>query len=195
MPALLAGRPLAGTLEIYVNQTGTNSNFMVLNASTFLAFFFPNITDTSQFDAPSIIRPAMIILAFVFALTILSIGISRWHKNKEDLDARNRDFLTVSLLLSLGIVWLLPQMHDRYYYIADILAVAYAVVHGKKIAWLVPIFVFIGSFAGYSQYLSWWWTGNFRVPIQLGALAIYTAIMLVAALWWFEWNQRRGARS
>ena len=183
LPALLAGRSLSSTLDIYINQANARTAFLSLNASNFMAYFVPGV---QIFEGPGWVRQVLIAVAFIFIGVMLTIGIWRWDKDKDNLAERHRDLLTLSLLLPLGIVWLLPQMHDRYFYMADIFAITYVVVNphrNRVLSWAALCFVFIGSFAGYSHYFGFWWQDRFQVPLPLGATGILLAIVLVLFLW------------
>lgn len=88
--------------------------------------------------APSIyalIPPITIGSPLYLFLTIMGIGIAflasilviRWMKSTPKLTTNK--IMASSILISTTIPFVLPHMHERYYYIAEILIVIYAVVN------------------------------------------------------------------
>ena len=57
----------------------------------------------------------------------------------------------MSFALALYIPFLLPYMHERYFFAADVLSIAYAATHKKR--WFVPAAVVAASLNGYLDYL------------------------------------------
>jgi len=55
------------------------------------------------------------------------------------------------MLCALNMPFSLPHMHERYFYIADVLTVIYAVIYPKR--WILPTIVITSSFLLYGVYL------------------------------------------
>ena len=84
--------------------------------------------------------------------------------------------LLLGLVFSLMIPWLLPRMHERYFYFAELLSLVYGAMYPKKIA--VPAILMTGGFLVYSQYL---FGGAPILSLRLVA-AIY-GVLLLYLLW------------
>ena len=80
-----------------------------------------------------------------------------------------------ALLLSLGIPFILPHMHDRYFFMADVLSLGFAVVFPKL--FIVPVLVQFGSLLGYHAYLKL----QFLLPMRDGATALLLALVILIA--------------
>lgn len=112
-PAMLGGKSPAAILSIYTAQTGlyTGLNY---GAANFFALF-----DTTGLDVYAYGNFGMGLAFGVCALLIVS-GVRRAGT------LTRRDMLRYALLFPLMIVFCLPRMHERYFYLADVLAVAAA---------------------------------------------------------------------
>jgi len=88
--------------------------------------------------------------------------------------------LTLALAFCAMVPWCLPSMHDRYFYMADVFAVCYAVAHPRRF-YVAPMMVF-ASYAGYHCFL-------FGEYLPLGGLSgLWLPALMVAgvggiALW------------
>ena len=85
------------------------------------------------------------------------------------------DVLRVALLFSLLVPYLLPHMHERYFFAADVLAVLYAVAVPRR--WWVPVAVTTASLLSYLPYL-------FATPsaVPFPALSLVMGAALLAVL-------------
>jgi hypothetical protein len=87
---------------------------------------------------------------------------------------KNVDFVRLAYLFAVIIPFLLPKMHDRYYYMADILAVALFFYDKRR--WYVPAVTVISSYTGYVYFIM------FRlevVDLRYAAIAMFVVIMIV----------------
>ena len=101
IPALLAGRSWSNLLTIYLNQAG-EYNFLSMNAPNFYAFISNNLYDTLKW--PGIIFAAVVLFGFV----ILAV------RSKTPINAH---WLLLSAAFYLFMApYLLPKMHERYFY-------------------------------------------------------------------------------
>lgn len=174
-PAALMGRPILDSVLIYTNQVKTYSKHLTLNAPSVYALF----------DKPaytSLNSALGITAAFAFLLALLAYLTIR----REVLT--HKTILISATLISLTVPFLLPSMHERYFYLSDILTV----VSGIACPWLipVPILVQLGSWTGYHAYL---FGGG--IGIKTGAVFMLLAILLLTAYLIFsiEKNRRRYA--
>ena len=92
------------------------------------------------------------------------------------------DLVTVSLLFSLAIPWLLPRMHERYFYLAECLSILYGVRYPRRLP--VTLTVLAGGFLAYCSYLF----GGMRilsnelVAAAFGLTLIYLTLTLLREL-------------
>jgi Gpi18-like mannosyltransferase len=132
LPAWFAGRPLLDLLLIYFNQTNEYKE-LTMNA--------PNLYQWINNDYYNIFVPLGLLLTFttVCGMTLiiysLKIKISREHIIT---------FATVSVLV---VPYLLPKMHERYFYPADVISIVWGFYFPQY--FLVPIGVQIASLLSY----------------------------------------------
>jgi Gpi18-like mannosyltransferase len=161
--AWLAGRPLIELLMTYPDQAGLDSE-LTLNA--------PNLYQWLP-DEPGILeKPGLILAALLVGLLCL-ISWRSAAEVDEDLIVR------VSLASVLLLPFMLPHMHERYFFAADIISIIYAFYSPKRL--FVPIIVGGASLFSYFPFL-------FREePIGLQYLAILMGVaLLVVAVDWIR---------
>jgi len=141
LPAVVLGRPITDAITIYTNQVDTYSRYLTLNAPSVFAFF-KNVRDVSDVSLYSSIGIAA---AFVFLLSLLAYLLIR----RDRLD--NRIIILSAAVMVIFIPFLLPSMHERYFYLADILSVICA--FANPILFPVPVLVQLASWSGYHSYL------------------------------------------
>ena len=140
LPAWLMGRPLWSILSIYGDQTKNYASRLNWNSTSMYAL----IPDQSPEETKGLLY-AGIILAFclVGALALLA-----WHNRTKLTD---KVIFLFAVVMVIGIPWLLPKMHDRYFFLADIFCVFLAVMIPEK--WFFgPLCVF-ASYAAYRNFL------------------------------------------
>ena len=137
LPAVIAGRSLIDTLAIYANQTASYEGYLVLNAPTFYRLF-GNENEFALFNM------AALLLAGAAAAGLLAL---LWRR-RDRLEDR---WIDVAYAFALLLPFLLPKMHDRYFYLSDALSVAYAFRHPKR--WWIPVLTVGASYCGYYYYL------------------------------------------
>jgi Gpi18-like mannosyltransferase len=136
VPALLGGRSLYDTFSIYFSQTQAYP-YLSLNAPSFWS-----LIDNQYYGELSSVP---VLLAMVCVLLLVYLVLERW----ETLD--RAALLELSLILTLAIPWLLPKMHERYFYLAEMISVAYGAAFPKRAG--VSAILLFGGFLIYSAYL------------------------------------------
>jgi Gpi18-like mannosyltransferase len=138
VPALLAGAPLGQLLSVYVQQANSYPQ-LSLNAPSIYQFL-PASADAA------VIRP---IGVAVTGLVVLGLCLGA-------LLSRVR--LTTTRVVLLGatsatlVPFLLPSMHERYFYLAEVLTVIAAFYLPRRL-WHVPVLVQVASFLAYLHVL------------------------------------------
>lgn len=162
MPAVLMGRPFWDTITLYLNQTGSIGSGLNYNSSSIFAFF-PNESNIEFWSAAGIICAVEFMLAVLIWLYV------------ERRNLNHSITLAAALLLSIGIPFLLPHMHDRYFFIADALALCFGIVFPKLC--FIPVLVQFASLLGYHAYLKM----RYLMPMRNGAIALIIAMSFLIA--------------
>ena len=137
VPAFLAGRSLASCLEIYSHQTQEYA-FLFHNAPTIWRFF--EGADFESFSVVSVFTAGAAAILFVyFCATFI--------KKMDD-----NDLIKLFFISSMLIPYLLPRMHERYFYMADIMALIYFMYDRRK--WYIPVCLILSSVIGYMYYFA-----------------------------------------
>ena len=167
LPCVLLGRPLKDTVLLYVNQADTVGGALNYNSASVYALLPRNPED------PELLSRIGIIAAFVFLLLVFALCFLERKK------LGDRALLTVSLLICLGVPFLLPHMHDRYFFLADVLSLALAVAVPRLFP--LPVLVSFGSLMGYHAYLTEprRWFLNKPQSMGWGACALLAVILVL----------------
>ncbi len=139
LPAVIMGAPFWDMLTLYLSQAGSVGDAMNYNAPSLTAMFTWG-EDTAG-SAKMLILAAFILVAAVYAAAVLYI---------KELD--DRVILGFALILTIGIPYLLPHMHDRYFYAAGMLAVVLAMVDLRFS--FIAVFAEMASINVYHAYLA-----------------------------------------
>ena len=159
LPAVLTGRPFMDTLTLYIDQGGTVGSYLNFNSPSIFAIL-QNV-DTALWSKLGIV------LAFLFMAAVLYwLFLCRKSLSEQTL-------LAAAALLAVGIPFLLPHMHDRYFYAADILTLAFAVTAPSF--FILPLCSQFASLLGYHAYLQ----GRYLLPMSDGAVALIAVIVLL----------------
>ncbi len=161
LPAWLAGRPLLDLLLIYPMQA-EQYQMLSMHAPTLYALL-PDSSRTFRY-----FFPAGLIIAIAAALCLVV------------LIQRSRAKLTPPLLIQLALAsvlllpFLLPKMHERYFYPADVISIVFAAFYPAY--FYVAIAMSAISFAAYQPYLF----GADLVPMPFLALGVLIVLSVVA---------------
>ncbi|MBQ7885422.1 MAG: hypothetical protein IJ313_00855 [Clostridia bacterium] len=158
LPALLGGKSAGDIIGIYAAQTGlyTGLNY---NAAGFFG-----LMETNGLDVYAYGNFAMA-LAFGACALLLVWGLSRAAEMEDG------EYVRLALMLVLAIVFLLPRMHERYFYLATPLSIALASRRGGR-AVIAAALIELAL-------LSTYWA--LAIPLSLASGMMLTAIALVLA--------------
>ena len=162
LPAVLCGRPFRDAILLYFNQAETVGNGLNYNSPSVFAFI-PWGKEVNE----AVLTELGIVVAFLFLFLLFVYCYMRRSK----LD--NRTLLICSMIIVLAVPYLLPHMHDRYFFISDVLSVAVAFVLPGLIA--VPLLVSFASLLGYHAYLRL----RFLLTMNYGAAALLIALIIL----------------
>ncbi|MCL2842885.1 MAG: glycosyltransferase 87 family protein [Oscillospiraceae bacterium] len=167
LPAVLLGRPFWDTVFLYFQQASPEGRGLNYNSPSIFALYQgPRVNPELAW--------AGIIAAFVFVALIYLIVLFR-HRRQ----VSNGTYLTLALLFVIGVPFFLPQMHERYFFPADI----FAVIFGFARLRFLPAIALtqFASLLGYYTYLNNRWP---PVPIYYGTygLMVLLAVLVVTLL-------------
>ena len=171
IPAVLLGKPFSETLLVYFNQMGEYS-WLTLNAPSVYQFLPYDLTGPSGAGAlHDALSVAGVIAAAVPVLLLLFLG----YRLGERLD--RQACFAVAVVLAIGVPFLLPHMHERYFFLADVLTLCWACSNVRRLPTAVTVEA--SSAASYVMYLrlkfNWPFTVGGRyyvmVPETLAMLA------------------------
>lgn len=119
LPAILGGKGIGDILSIYTAQTGLYTG-LTYNAASFFG-----LMDTTGLDVYAYGNFGMALALGACAL-IVYMGVRGGEGTTDG------QYVKLALLMVLLVVFLLPRMHERYFYMASALSVAYAARRGGK---------------------------------------------------------------
>lgn len=136
LPAMVCGRSPGNILKIYLNQTVSYPH-LDMNAPSFYRLF--SGADFSLFDSVGVMTGGLA------ALGILYLVLLRRERMTD------RAILKLFFLSALLVPYFLPRMHERYFFLADVLVLLVVLLDRKKWPWaLITVFA---SFNAYAYYL------------------------------------------
>ena len=162
LPALLAGRPFVETMTLYFAQAGTVGDAMNYNA--------PSLTSMFQWSGNTESWSTLLIAA-AFALVLASYAVAAVKRRELD----DTVFLGFALLLAMGIPYLLPHMHDRYFFISGVLALVLAFRDRRFFP--IPLLAELASLHCYYAYF----VRYYLVHPRIGGIFMLSALLLTAA--------------
>ncbi|MBQ1351218.1 MAG: conjugal transfer protein TraL [Oscillospiraceae bacterium] len=152
LPALLMGRPFLDIFQIYFHQASQYPS-LAMNAPS-LASFLPLSADVVFWERVLIFAAA----AFVFVLVVIGLILHR--------RLTSRGIVVLALLMAVGVPLLLPHMHERYFMLAEVLAVVWACSRADRI--FLPALIQVASLGGYHAYLLL----QYIYPLKYGAVLL-----------------------
>lgn len=153
LPAVIIGRPFMDTLLLYFGQTGSIGTGLNYNSPSVFAL----IRDVADTDAAA---KAGIVGAFAYMLAVLGVCLIGRRR------LGDQAVFAAAVLLAVGIPFLLPHMHDRYFYAADILTLALAFAF--PVYFPTALLTEFASLLGYHAYLKM----RYLLPMHYGAAAL-----------------------
>lgn len=166
LPTVLAGRPLGSIFSTYAGQGETFSRAS-MNAANFYIF-------VGQRDYKTVLLIGIPLAALLLLIWVLVYGRKAYPLTP--------NILVFTALVSAALTpFLLPKMHDRYFYPADVFSLIVAFfVPGT---WFVPIAYQVISLLSYLPYL-------FKMRGQMGFVPVAALInfLTICFLLWKQWK-------
>lgn len=163
IPALLCGRSIKDIFGIYFMQVDYYST-LSQNAPGFWSLF-PNEYESSFGYVPLVIAGAAVLGVLFLFLDVLHTMTAR-------------QLCALAFILCLLTPFMLPKMHERYFYIAEALSLVYVAGYTRR--WYIMAVLQFCIFTRYSQFLfgnAFWWPAIQTDAVVIGVLlgtAIYT---------------------
>lgn len=160
VPAWLAGRPARDLARLYVAQ---GEYFHDLARSV------PNMWQVLRAAAPNLpYGPGVVFGLVLAAFAVVLVALAA----RDRLDDPRR-VLLVALTGAMLVPYVLPKMHNRYFFLADVLSFAYAIASPSPRAARIAVLVQLASLLAYATFLVHLTGGAF-----VGALVMTCALIM-----------------
>ena len=190
IPALLAGRGFMDALSVYAGQSmGQYYHRLTYNAPN-LYVFFPMLefASSQEYTWMRFIRgiewdgtngyltedlfPTLQQAALIAAALLTLAVVCYWLRHRKEV--RPEMTLNLALFFALFLPFVLPKMHDRYFFVADMLSLLYAAQRPDRR--FMPLLVVGASLGSYMTFL----TRQRPVDERVLALMMLCALALAA---------------
>lgn len=164
IPKVIYSHDILAGFRVYFQQAGSYKDYITLNFPNIYGIFLGNSnyniinTPFSELSTIGIIITFAILVSLAYIVYIKKI---KFDKNTII------DFALFSILIT---TFFLPQMHERYLFMGDIIALLYLVINKRK--YYVPIIIEFISLNGYMYYL-------FGSTINFNMLSIGFLILII----------------
>jgi len=159
IPALLAGRSFIEMLLTYIDQVGF---YAALNMNAINIWLFIENVNYERFSSVGMFATGFVILGLMYFTWVNRVRLTG-----------NLDYVRLAYLSAVIMPFLLPKMHDRYFFIADVLSVVLFIFDKRR--WYVPVVTVSCSFLAYAAYLMW----DTFVDLRLAVPALLFVIIVV----------------
>lgn len=168
LPALAAGRPFMDALSVYANQSmGQYYDRLTYNAPNLYLFFPMMMFDASQeftwmryvadIDGQTSnaylqdalmpqLQHAALYACILLTLTVVAYWLIHRREVTEDMT------LDMALFFAIFLPFIMPKIHERYFFLADMLSVLYAFRYRDRR--FVPVLVVTASLMCYMPYIT-----------------------------------------
>jgi Gpi18-like mannosyltransferase len=165
LPSFAAGRDLIDLLSIYLKQIARSGDYLMLSLSS--ANLYQLFDPGNYFE----IAKAGQLIALIACISIIFYAF----KMRKSLDKAL--ILKLGLFNILIVTYFLPNMHERYFFVADILSIVLAFYIPRL--FYMPIVIGFSSLLSYLPFLKGEERGNI-VDIRVLAAAVGIIIILLA---------------
>ncbi|WP_188301390.1 glycosyltransferase 87 family protein [Streptomyces sp. CBMA156] len=156
VPALLLGADPWPLLTVYARQTGTYQD-LTLNAPSVYQF----VSVPAGEEGP--VRRAGVLAAGVLVLMLTGLVVRAVRRTEGAAEAEGggggragltgTGILLAATVFAIAVPFLLPSMHERYFYAADVLSVLVAFQLPRQL-WYLPVLVQLSSFGSYLKFIA-----------------------------------------
>ncbi|MFF7453617.1 hypothetical protein [Kitasatospora sp. NPDC008115] len=153
VPAVLLGADPVKLLTVYARQTGTYQQ-LTLNAPSVYQF----IDQPASAEQAANIRTAGVMIAGAVVLTLVTLAVlsragqAAWRRGEGHVALSDDLVVLLATCSAIVVPFLLPSMHDRYFYVADVLTLIAAFLLPHRL-WFAPFLTQLSSLATYMAFL------------------------------------------
>ena len=167
LPAIFFGKSVSSCWEIYFGQVNYYADKLAMNFPNIYSLLF-NVGNRNYVFSPHefISKIGIIITFFVCVIMAIIVIYKKIEFNKNDI-------ILIGLWSVCITTFLLPGMHDRYLYVADILSILYCILNKDK--FYIPIGIEVVSLYTYTRFLF----ENDQIPIQILSVLFFSLIILL----------------
>lgn len=166
LPKVIYSGDLLAGFRVYINQMGTYNEYITLNFPNIYSIFL-NGGSNNLINTP-LVELSIIGILITFAILVTLAYIVYIKKVKFDKNT----IIEFALFLVLITTFFLPQMHERYMFMGDVIALLYLVINIKK--YYVPILIQFISLNGYMYLLF----SGFAINFSTLGIVFLTLIIL-----------------
>lgn len=142
VPLWIGGAQFATPFAPYGRQVGGYTSSINLNSTNMYAFF--NLNSSAYNDATKALSAFGMVLTVVVCLTLISVLAIKKVK------VTPKSIFTVAVMSVILVPYVMPHMHDRYFYLAETFFVLYACTKIDRIH--LPIMQQLSGLIAYSAY-------------------------------------------
>lgn len=155
LPCAAMGRPFIKLMTIYLDQAKYYASMCMNAANPY--FFLGERTDT---------------YLLVSALLIAGLGASAfvWLSWRRQMQLTPEHTLLAATISAALMPFLLPRMHERYFFAADLFALALA--YQQPAFWPVAACFQVTSLLSYGPFLGWWLEWPIYIAVVLNGFAL-----------------------
>lgn len=169
LPSYIAGMSFMTPINHHLALSSTYYS-ITLNAGSLYAFLYGINTKLSPFISP-----------FALGLTLLVCVVVIYYFYKENIRVNARSIVLLGAIFSILVPYLLPHMHERYFYMAEVLLLLYAfTIKGR---WHLVILSQLSGLITYANFaLGGWYfpsIGNGNLVIASTINIVIIALLLV----------------
>ena len=169
LPAIIVGKPIGDCFLVYLEQTKDFSQFIAMNFPSAYSIFM-NTEGGSNLISNTIEN----LDTFGTYFTIFCFIIVAFIFINKKIKLNNKLIIKITLLSIMFATFMLPHMHDRYLYMADVISIIYLIIEPKK--FYIPLGINFASLYTYIEYL----TGTHAIPMYLVSIMFAVIIFCMA---------------
>lgn len=171
IPAMICGRSFASCMGVYFNQTDEYP-YLYMNAPNIYAYVYKTITTNIS------VKTHLIPAATWIGLSVIGITAVFTFVRFKDEEITLDRIIAIAYLFAVLAPYVLPKMHDRYFYLADVMAILYLISKPKK--WYIPSLTLAASFTGYIVYLfNTYILDDRHINLRIGATIMLAGLILL----------------
>jgi Gpi18-like mannosyltransferase len=168
LPAMLTGMPWNEALLAYVEQAGYYRRLSQNMVNIWRFIYLPDDLVPFFYEGFAI--------AGIFMTAVAVLGLMYFTYVNRTRLTNTVDFVRLAYLFAVIIPFMLPKMHDRYYFMADVLAVTLLLFDKKR--WYVPVVTIFCSLISYEFFLIYW-TRTEVIEYKYFVVALLFVILIV----------------